>query len=51
VPERDHSAGSDAGAASRAALDAALRRADVVLGSLLELDDVVWEGLEAASPA
>jgi sugar-phosphatase len=51
VPERDHSAGSDAGAASRAALDAALRRADVVLGSLLELDDAVWDRLEAASPA
>jgi sugar-phosphatase len=47
VPERDHSAGSGAGAA----LDAALRRADVVLGSLLELDDAVWDRLEAAAPA
>jgi sugar-phosphatase len=49
VPERDHSAGSGAGADSRAALDAALRRADVVLGSLLELDDAVWDRLEAAA--
>ena len=51
VPERDHSAGSGAGAESRAALDAALRRADVVLASLLELDDAVWDRLEAAAPA
>jgi sugar-phosphatase len=49
VPERDHSAGSGAGADSRAALDAALRRADVVLGSLLEFDDAVWDRLEAAA--
>jgi sugar-phosphatase len=49
VPERDHSDGSGAGADSRAALDAALRRADVVLGSLLELDDAVWDRLEAAA--
>jgi sugar-phosphatase len=51
VPELDPTAGSGAGADSRAALGAALRRADVVLGSLLELDDVVWDQLEAVSPA
>jgi mannitol-1-/sugar-/sorbitol-6-/2-deoxyglucose-6-phosphatase len=48
VPERDPTGGSGAGADSRAALRAALRRADVVLGSLLELDDAVWDRLEAA---
>jgi sugar-phosphatase len=51
VPEPDPTAGSGAGADARAALEAALDRADVVLGSLLELDDAVWDHLLAAPPA
>jgi HAD superfamily hydrolase (TIGR01509 family) len=42
---------SGAGADSRAVLEAALLRADVVLGSLIELDDAVWDRLGAAAPA
>jgi sugar-phosphatase len=48
VPEPDPTAGSGAGADARDALESALGRADVVLGSLLELDDAVWVHLRAA---
>src|ERR1700676_760857 len=51
VPEPDPTAGSGAGADARAALESALGRADVVLGSLLELDDAVWDRLVAAPRA
>ena len=51
VPEPDPTAGATSGAASRRALHQALARADVVLGSLLELDDGVWDRLVFAAPA
>ena len=51
VPEPDPTAGSGAGADARHTLESALGRADVVLGSLLELDDAVWDHLLAAPPA
>jgi HAD superfamily hydrolase (TIGR01509 family) len=50
VPEPDPTAGSTAGADARDALESALVRADVVLGSLLELDDAVWDHLLAPPP-
>jgi len=50
VPEPDPTAGAGTGADARAALAGALRHADVVLGSLLELDDAVWDRLGASRP-
>jgi sugar-phosphatase len=51
VPEPDPTAGAGTGADARDALAAALRHADVVLDSLLELDDTVWDRLGASRPA
>jgi sugar-phosphatase len=51
VPEADPTGGAPRGAVSRRALREALGRADAVLGSLLELDDGVWDRLVASAPA